>query len=444
MNMRSCLFPLFTLIGLISAAPAQTADQIPALIEQLAAPKVRLRDEAQTALAAMPEAMDALKKAMESHPSEEARLRAKKLLRDFRDRQWEQTAEVKIRKIAGNTQLRRITVSPDGSTIAGVYRGGIDLFDANLKLLRNLEAIPKPMGTLNSILHALAFSPDGKQVASTDHTGQVFIEDLEGTLVKTLPAESKKIQVQTVTRTAPSVTDPFATPGNTVTMVERDQPQEPCGLAFLPDGKRLVAFSSAGLTVYDLGGGEKKLLPLAEIFPVSGFNVAARAFALSPDGTIAGLGVEVMGSKDQIALVSVGDLKVTGRWLLPAIPSSIAVKNGGGEAVVGLRESGVLRCLPGEEWGTPFHRMGGGWISGLAFAPDEKSVFISNSGAALPLRQAAYPSGEEIWTAPPAPEGFEDVVCAGPDRIITSSTDCVIRTWDRRKLKPAADTPASR
>lgn len=426
---------LISLIGLIS--PVCCAADIPALIEQLAAPKVRLRDEAQTALAELPESKAALEKAAASHPSAEARLRAKNLLRDFRDKQWVPSAEAKVSaKPAGSlTQLRRITASPDGTVIAGVYRGGVELYDANMNYLRTLNAVPKPAGNMEGILHTLAFSPDGKSIAHTNHTGQIFVESLEGVILRTLPAETKKVKFQTVT-SGSSLTDPFGT-GQRVTVSERDQPQEPYGVAFLPDGSGLAVFTGAGLTVHDFKGGERRLLPLADIFPVSGYTVAPRRFALSPDGIAAGLGVEVMGSKDMAALVTLADLKVTARWKFMAIPSSIAVKQGGGEAVVGLREGGVFRCVPGEEWGQSFCR-GSAWISGVAYAADGQSVFFSQVSPSQPLVQVAYPSGEVLWSAPATAEGFESLACAGPDRVITGSKDCVITTWDRRSTKPAA------
>jgi hypothetical protein len=65
---------------------------------------------------------------------------------------------------------------------------------------------------------------------------------------------------------------------------------------------------------------------------------------------------------------------------------------------------------------------------------------VTASLAATPLRQVAYPSGEVLWSAPAFEKGAEDVVFAGPGRIVLACDDC-IRVWTHRDSpyrKPAA------
>jgi hypothetical protein len=438
MNLRQFVFPV---LSVILPATAQTPDKVSALIEQLAAPKVRLRDEAQAALAALPQALPAMREAAEQHPSAEARLRAQRLLKDFRENAWQMQVEVRPAAPAGLTCLREAVVSPDGTLFAGVHRGGVDVYEtATGKPVRRVGSPYLPAKVSDSVQRSLAISPDGKRIASTDHTHQVFVDDLSGTRLYTLPAEKTKRTVR-VTTSAPAA-DPFSSSPNNVTVREIEQIAETQGLAFLPDGKGLVVFTTAGLAVHDFNGAERRLLPMPEIFTVTGFTIAARTFGISADGKTVGLGVEVMGSKDRAALVSVPELKLTAQWLLPVVPCSIAVKNGGAEALVGLRDStGVHRCLAGEEWGRPLHRMQG-WVSGIAYAPDESYAMISASDATTPLRQVALPSGEEIWSAPPLAKA-EDVAFAGAGRVVVSYGDDVLRVWVHRDFS-ATPTPAPR
>jgi WD40 repeat protein len=420
------------------APPASAADpaKVKALIAQLADPKARLRDEAQAALGQIPEAEAALQEAAASHPSQEAQLRAKRLLKVLQESLWTMEWETLITtRSGGSTILRGLAASPDGRHLVGKHRGGAEVVKTDSGT--SVGVLGNPCLTsigISGIHRAIAFSPDGKWVASTDHTGSIFIDDLAKNRIQTLPAEKSKRMVR-VSRSS-------LLGGETVALEEMEFPAETWGLAFLPDGKNLLAFSTAGLIRYDLEGKSKPMVPFNELFPIEGYTVAPRAMAVSPDGAWAALGVEVMGSKDEVVLVQVPDLSPQQRWRLPAIPASLAVPDGGKEVLIGLRGEGVHRGIPGNSFSEPLHTMGG-WITGLKYAPDGKSAFFSTTVPQTPLRQIALPSGETIWTAPPAVQGYEDVVLAGPGRIAVSTTNCYIQIWKARTSSPPA-IPTSR
>ncbi|WP_075089495.1 hypothetical protein [Verrucomicrobium spinosum] len=132
-------------------------DRVPALIEQLAEPKVRLRDEAQQALAQMLEAEPQLRAAMETHPSEEARLRLKRILKGFHDGLW--TIEVQQAETHLGPDRGSLRATSDGAHLANLHPRGIDLVETqDLTTVRTLGR--STTGTLT--LRMLAWSKDGR------------------------------------------------------------------------------------------------------------------------------------------------------------------------------------------------------------------------------------------------------------------------------------------
>jgi hypothetical protein len=436
--------PILTLLLLTGILHGQTPDSaglIRGLIDQLAAPKVRLRDEAQAALQRMPEAAAALREAAAGHASPEAQLRAARLLRSLKEGLWAMQLEIPLSKTEEDWIMRKVVVSPDGKWIAAAHRGGVEVWDASSSKHRTRVGSPNlNEDGMSGVFRSLAFSPDSRLIASTDHTGQIYIDEVDGKRIQVLPAATAEVTVRRMVSKLSG--DPLAPAVNTIETSEVTRPQEPCGLAFLADGSGLVSFSGAGLTLHHFKGEEPGLMPINEIFPNNDRPIVPRAFSLSADGGTVALGLEVMGSKDRAALIAIPALTKTGEWFLPAIPTSIAVKRGGQELLVGVRDLGVLRCTPGVDEPVPLHRISN-WVSGIAYAPDETSFFLSCSNNNHPMRQIALPAGTEIWAAPAAEAGFEDVAFPAADRIIATRHDNHLLLWTRQ-YAPDISTPAAR
>jgi WD40 repeat protein len=80
------------------------------------------------------------------------------------------------------------TVSKDGSLIAGINGWGMELYDAKGNLLRHM-AIPLMPGHYKEFLEAVAFSPDGKELAVSNISGIVyFVSVADGSIVRSLTA----------------------------------------------------------------------------------------------------------------------------------------------------------------------------------------------------------------------------------------------------------------
>ena len=418
------------------ASPASVdAAGIKALISQLADPRVRMRDEAQAALGQLPEAVAALQEAAASHPSLEAQLRATKLLKVLRESIWTLESEALVtNKSDGPTVLRAVVASPDGSHLVGMHRGGAELLKTEGATPVAVLGSPCRSNTgLSGVQRAVAFSRDGRWVASADHTGSVFIDDLEKKRIHTLPAEVSKRLVRVSTRSA---TDP-----STFTIVEREVEVgiEAWGIYFLPGDKGLLLYSSAGLRRYVLGGAADPLVSLRALFPKKGSTVSPCCSASSPDGAWLALGGEVSDGTGEVILVQTSDLSVKDRWQLAAIPASLAVPDGAEEILLGLRGVGIHRATRGGGTSQLLHPTNG-WITGVKYAPDGRSAFFSSTVKETPLRQIALPSGETIWTAPPAEHGYEDVVMAGPDRLAVSLNNSLIQVWKGRSVAPLSNS----
>ncbi len=145
-------------------------------------------------------------------------------------------AELKRRAAGEPALVSSLAWRPDGAEIAVGRQGIVELVDAATRQVR---------GTLVGFANAVAYSPDGRRLASTGGPGtEVLVWDLATRAVA------------------------LRLPG---------APAEVCSLFFLPEGDRLAAASAKTIVVWELATG-RVLRRLAA--PGEG----TRSSALSPDG----------------------------------------------------------------------------------------------------------------------------------------------------------------
>ncbi|RBP44587.1 hypothetical protein DES53_104409 [Roseimicrobium gellanilyticum] len=411
--MKRLLAILCLTTTLSAQEPASEEARLQALIDQLAAPKVRLRDEAQQALSQRIDAEPVMRTAMESHPSEEARLRLKRILKGFRDGLWTIESQQAVSAVGLDRGPLRTTTK--GTLLANLHSAGIEILDTtDLAVVRTLGK--STSGTLT--LRSLAWTPDGKRIAFSNQSGAVMVEDDAGKRLLTLPPEMRQMN-----------------PNNP----NAKQMAPPVALEFLPDTQRLLVFTNAGLALHEPGPAVvSRRISVKEIFPEITRNIIAQSMAVSGDGKTAGLAFEVPGPDDDlVAMISLADMKVLWISKISVTPRWIAVNQDGSEALVAMRERGVVRCAADAPLAITVSRSIDD-LTSVAYSPDYKSAFLTSGRANAPVRQLAVPSGEEMWTAAPAPTGCYHVTILGPDRLAVKTYDNRILIWKKRPpMNPA-------
>ncbi|MFL5341787.1 MAG: sigma-70 family RNA polymerase sigma factor [Gemmataceae bacterium] len=232
-------------------------------------------------------------------------------------REWE---------IATGKQLRRIDVQPrwvsdfvrssDGRRLASLVHSQekpeIRIFDAAGKLLRTLEGKGAAIG-------CLAFSPDGRQIATGDYAGKVMVWNVEtGEQIKSLKAAGER--------------------GSDLLM-------------FTADGKTLLGASiDDPFCAWDVATGERKWtrdpfalgLMAKESGPGGDHPERAMGLAFSADGKFVALGVQG-ASRILICELETGKL-VEAIANLPGTPVSIAFSPDGKTIAWGTWEGPVHLC----------------------------------------------------------------------------------------------------
>ncbi len=268
---------IFAVSGIAQETPKATPEEIAALIEQLGAPKVRLRDEAEEKLKAIPEALEAAKSAAKGSPKEEVRLRAQHVLEAINLSRWQMESETLSHEAAPFSQTYGTEVTVDRKRFFTRSHDGIRVWDTETmkpgilfgeKLVRNNGWMRSgPIGTLG-------ISPDGTRIVSTDETGMIVISNVEdGTTIKSWASAPAPAPV---TRIVNGVTYTTAS-SSSGTMIWRAQ--------FMPDGKRVATIDHGGnVCVWNAESGEQLSSAKAPLF--------ARAFAVSPNGKFIAVGCD--------------------------------------------------------------------------------------------------------------------------------------------------------
>ncbi len=270
----------------------------------------------------------------------------------------------------GSVRLRQgaavgaLAFSPDGKTVASAgYDGEVYLWHTD-----NGEARSRLLGHSGAV-HALAFSPDGKRLASAGDDRAVRVWDADtGKVLRRLE-------------------------GHTLGVL---------AVAFAPDGKSLAsAGSDYSARVWDLETGKER-------YRLEGHDCGVNAVAFSPDGKL---------------LASAGDDDMVRLW----------------DPTTGK----PLRKLAGHD----------GVVVAVAFSPDGKVVASGGVDGTLRLWRAA--NGSELRKTAAHEGGLTDVAFASDGKaVISAGRDAKVVRWDaatgkelarfdthRDRLAPAAFSP---
>jgi WD40 repeat protein len=322
-----------------------------------------------------------------------------------------------------------ITFSPDGTKLATAWGtaasgNGIALWDANSG--RELLTMTGHSGWVMG----LAFSPDGKRLASTSLDGTVRIWSIgpgQEMVTVSSPATgygNRVVYSPTGQEFATNGGDGSATIWNATTgeprLTLRGHNLEVMNMAFSPDGKRFATGSlDATAIVWDAATG-KKLLTLL------GHEIGVRDIAFSPDGTLIATGGFDKTARVWEAASGKQLLKITGHNGLVAgvafSPDGTRLATSSTDAtakVWDIKTGDLLLTLTGHSGG----------VTDIAYSPDGKKIATVSSDMTAKIWEAA--TGKELLTLIGHSAGLRPVAFSPDGNLLaTGSGDNTAKIWD--------------
>lgn len=330
----------------------------------------------------------------------------------------------------GNGKVDAVAFSPDGRELAtGDERGAIELWDV---------ATHRQIGpTLNAgdRVLSIAFSPNGRTLVSGDDGGSVRFWDVTSGRAIGPPVRADSTYVATVAfspkgeMVASAGVDGVVRMWDVATHNELGLPlvgdgREIDGIAFSPDGRTLAAGNAAGAVSLWNVATDRRIGP-----PLLGHTDTISAVAFSPNG-------EILASASNDHTVRLWDVRThrevggpltgAGDWV-----TSVAFSPDGRTVVAGSYDH-TLRL-----WDVASHRelltipvgLNQNWVLSVAFSPAGSTVAAGSSDGTVTLfdvtgsEQGAPLTGHTNWV---------DSVAFSPDgRLLASgSVDRTIRIWD--------------
>lgn len=305
------------------------------------------------------------------------------------------------RVLHGTTPLRSARYSPDGSTLAVVASEGIQLWDA-----RN-GSLKRTVGAQTMRLRQLAWSPDGKTLASSSHekgAGVTLWNAATGALQSTLKGNAAPITA----------------------------------VNFSPDGEWLAGAGRDGIiTLWNVAEGAIR-------HSLSGHSGEVESVAFSPDGTRLASGG---GQEGKIGELKVWDVE-SGKalwssslkdraaysvaWLGNATLATAAYGDGEGVQLWDEATGKVQRTLSGMETRRP--------VWAVAVSPDGSMVAAVGIDG---LRLWDAKGGQLLWKSPFEYSGYPTSVQFAPDgkTLVTCGFDGRLQVWSFGAfgaLRPAA------
>jgi YD repeat-containing protein len=331
----------------------------------------------------------------------------------------------------------RVAYSPDGRWLAAACAEGIRVWDA--ATYRELRTLPVlPAGPAAPRVIALAFAPNGRLAAATQGTeGAVSVWDAaggeqllrfkgHGEFVHALAfrPDGRQLAVVSHGRDQPQGqlnTWDAATGEDLLTVKTRDGFTS--GLAYSPDGRLLATTDPGAVRLRDAATGKE----------VRSFGDNAEAVAFSPDGRrLAAGGVAHVRVRDLADGKEVYDCQAQG-----GTAENLAFSpDGRWLAATGLDPtSGVWDMTTGRERPAAEAPAQPGDV-GVAFSPDGQWLALG-SGDARTVRVVDPATGAEVRTLGGHPGGAT-CLALSPDghKAASGGADRVVRLWDANNLEP--------
>jgi uncharacterized membrane protein len=406
---------LAAVVMMFASPSLQAQDKVPSdaeinsLIEQLGAPRVRLRDEAEEKLKKMIGAIEAVKAAANGSPNTEVRLRARTILQALRQNIWQQDFVGEGHGQQSTSFARSVVVSPDGKRF---YSRGEDhvrawqaencalgvAFGAKMTGARRDWQRDGPMWTL-------AISPDGNSVVSTDDLGNIAIHSTSD--------GSERVRFMN------------ADPATSL------QTHIVWGAAFFPDGSRLATCDRGGwVRIWDSGNGA-----LIKSIPVM-INQVNRAIAIAPNGKFIVVSIDLGGTPDHLWIWNLEMEKWVYKQQTTDRHNNLVFTHDG-RRLLGSHRGGYINQWDVADDGVLSNqrRFGpiGANVKCAVYSADEKTIFAAGTdGAYGEVGQWDAETGEELWRGPRLERTIESIGVIGLDRIVTMGSDNRVRIWQRR------------
>jgi uncharacterized membrane protein len=418
---RRSMIPVVTTLAFLLSmdlSHGQDEKEITALIEQLGAPKVRVRDEAEQKLKMMPRALPALKEAAKSAPSAEARLRAEGLLGSIAQLRWVLDATLSGHETDGpNRQLCTMAVDEKGQKLYTRSQDGVrqwDLTTLEPGFLMGDELLIGTAWQTEAPLVSLLLSPDGGTLISTDNGGALVIND-------TATGERKNLVM-----TATPQTETMDMGDGTTQTAQVYRPVPLPWIGITPDHKLMT--SGLDFTVKFWDPSTYKEIPGAIKLPHIGHT-----FAFTPDGKSMVIALDKSGEPDFLHVrnleTGVNSCDVT----IPDRPNTLRLTKDGSKLLVSSRSGSASL------WSLSEGLLGGEVViartakpSNCAiFSPDEKSVFVASNDPACCISEYDLEAGETVWVHPQSGFGVHTIVFLPDGRLAGTCSDMKLRIWSR-------------
>lgn len=465
----------------------------PALISQLSSPYVRLRDEAETALKSLPDALPQLRTLVQSAPASEAGLRAAHIVDALKGTQWALTAELQVRDPSSTSShssseppeflmLRALCPAPDHRRCVALFRGGAAVFTLNPLAQEKVTGQPSVKNSQNwqGLRRALAVSPDGQWIASGNERGEILLNDFSGEAVRKI-APIPTASASSSTSSDPSVSEsPYsADPSPILTNPSSTQPS-PGGISLSDDTIRLSlddppAATSAGKSprtylpsAIPLSGASttnspSAAVPDAAIFwgfafspdnkrliSLNGTNgltahdlqsgtrqslpltdLLPRCLALSADGQYAAIGADPHRQTCRLFLVKLADRSIILDTTVKTIPNGVSLNPDGSQVLIAVNNGSIMSLSRDGTGSRQLHQFAAPATS-VSFSTDGRHALATSLDPQAPVVLINTETGNIDWTAPAAAQGSHSAAWIDSQHFATSTHDGFIRLWSQR------------
>lgn len=399
------------------AAEVETETKdIAALVEQLGAPKVRLRDEAEDQLRKLPNALAALKEAAEASPSVEARLRAANLLTVIKQQRWKEDAVLSGHVGGTNRRLWAMVVDERSGSIFTRSQDGVrqwNLSDLGMNSLLGTSLSLSTYWTSDCPLLSLAVSPDGKTLISTDSNGNLVLNDIATGALRTHEVKGA------ATTTNVRMPDGSTTQMNIFTEAPRVY------VGFTPENDLMVSGIDSTLKILDLPSLEEKS---NLILPHIG-----QEFTFTKDKSHMVVAYDAATEPDFIEVRDWPSNEVTCAISIPNRPNTVRFNPDETKLVASNREGTVhvWDYKDGVLSNQKTLMRAGANTNWAIFSEDGKSIFVSSGDVTCCLSEWDAETGEMIWTHPPSQFGVRTIAFLPDGRLIGTCSDVKMRVWKR-------------